>query len=163
MESPPNPPPAAKDSVHPFESMPSKAEPPPLPVRVEALDYFRPNLHGSIDWVLLARYQTPGQWHSARAALSNANIIAMMNVLPAEETLDGRGFELLVSSADLPLAVRISEAHHAGQLFCPRCGSTSVCQISAAWYWYILAVLFLMYPPYWPSSKRCEACGNKWG
>jgi hypothetical protein len=114
-------------------------------------------------WTLIAECATLAEWHTLKAALGRANIAALMKSSgPAHSGDDEDTCDLWVLTENAPLAKTIVEARLRVLDWCPHCGSTFVHYLPAAWYWYVLAVVFLMMPPYWPPSKECGNCRRTW-
>jgi hypothetical protein len=165
MENVPDP--ASKDADAPSRSMP-----PPLPPlstargsfgELQRLEYFRPV---PLNGVILTRCKTVGEWFAIKRLLNQVNINPMMGDGLDSKPADGDqdpGIAMLISQEFLAPAQAIVEEYRSGRQRCPHCGSFSVENVSPRWYWYILAILFLGLPPFWPASKVCKSCGKKWG
>lgn len=144
-----------------------RLSPPPLPKPVLPIEYFSPlGARAPEPWIVIARFDSPAQWHQAKALLGRSQIESLMG---HGEDMPG-SHQSVVCGDGIGLAVRQSEAQRAqtilrecrsGKRFCPRCGSDDLQERPLPWYWVIWSIVFLGIAPFAPARWCCRQCGEK--
>ena len=113
----------------------------------------------------VARPDTTGAWHQARAALARGRIDSLMGDgedVSTEGPGGGNGIALLVAESNAARARIILDAVRHGFDSCPACGSTFLGVLPLPWWWVVWSILFLGIAPFSPPRFECRCCGHRW-